>query len=367
MSSVRPVRATIDMPWAARAIRRAKPYAWLAITGATIALPSSVLAATPTGTAGGPSSEPEVSLLSRLLDIAVPLVAIAVVLAVLIGLAVVVARLAGPPVAPASVLGPPESKASRRSLAMWLSVLVTIGALVVGVLAGREIAYERSVGGLEGVLGGAILIAFLVVAVVGLVAVGLIATTIRHGHVSRAIGTMLAAAGFLTIGAFGGGATAGAAGGLYHQPVVLQATGQAHVELQAGAVPFVARDGGRAECRSVPDGSTVADVTALELGKLGSGGLRATVSLPAAGSYAASAEFWIDGADVLEGSIQPFWQGSVQFSEISADGASGRLTFNGLEQENGAGKPAAESSSPTSATDWPSTITGTLDWTCQPW
>jgi hypothetical protein len=321
-----------------------------------------------TGTTGGPSTEPEVSLLSRLLGVAAPLAAIAIALGVVIGLAFVTARIGGPTVEPAPSPGSAESNGSRSTIGRTLSVLVAVGACIVGVVAGRAIAYLRSIGDLSGILDTAFLTFLLIVAVVGLALIGLIATKIRQGHVSRAIGTILAAAGLLAMGALGGGVTASAFGGLYHEPAVLEAAGATHFEMQAGAVPFVARDGGRAECRSVPDGRTVADVTALELGELGSGTLRATLSLPAQASDGATAEFWIDGGDLPDGSIQPFWRGSVQVTEIGADGASGKLIFTSLELEGGAEKPNSESPAPTSAAPgWPSTISGVLGWSCQPW
>jgi len=368
MPSERPVGATIHPPLAARLIRGTTRLAWLVVIAATVAAPASVFGATPPGTTGGPTTEPEVSLLSRLLGVAAPLAAIAVALSVVIGLAFVVARIAGPTVGPAAAPSSAESNVSRSAIGRPASVLVAVGACVVGVLAGRAIAYEGSVGGLAGVLGAGILSFFLIVAVVGLALVGLIATKIRHGHVSRPIGTLLAAAGLLATGALGGHATAAAFGGLYHEPVVLEATGATRFDMQAVAVPFVARDGGRAVCRSVPDGRTVADVTALELGELGSGTLRATLSLPAQASDGAAAEFWIDGGDLSDGSIQPFWRGSVQVTEIGADGASGKLIFASLERENGAEKPISESPAPTSAAPgWPSTISGLLSWSCQPW
>lgn len=366
MSSVRPVRATTHRPLAARSILGAARLACPMAIAATIATTASVFGDTPPGTTGG--EEPEVSLLSHLLDIAAPVAAIAVALGVVIGLGFVVARIGGPAVAPSSGAGSAEPNGSRSAIGTTLSVLVVAGACVIGVLVGRAIAYQASVGGLGGALGVGFLSFLLIVTVVGLAAVGLVATKVRHGHISRAIGTILAAAGLLTAGAIGGHATAAAFGGLHHEPVVLEATGQTRFELQAGTMPFVTRDGGRAVCRSVPDGRNVADVTALELGELGSGTVRATLTLPVQASDVATAEFWIDGGDLPEGSIQPFWRGSVQITESGADNASGKLTFKGLDRSSGGALPKPASSDPTSgASDWPSTLSGALSWTCQPW
>ena len=244
---------------------------------------------------------------------------------------------------------------------------MAVGACIVGVLAGRAIAYQGSVGGF-GAVDAAVLSFFLIVAVVGLVLIGLIARKFRHGQVSPAIGTLLAAAGLLAVGALGGSATAAAFGGLYHEPVVLAAAGQTQVELQAGAIPFVARDGGRADCSSGPDSQAVARITALDLGELGSGTLRATIGVPGQAADGATAELFIDGGDLPEGSMQPFWSGPVQLAELGGEGASGKLTFTSLGLSNAAEKPEQGSSGPTSAAPgWPATISGSLSWTCQPW
>jgi len=140
------------------------------------------------------------------------------------------------------------------------------------------------------------------------------------------------------------------------------------VELQAGAIPFVARDGGRADCSSGPDSQAVARITALDLGELGSGTLRATIGVPGQAADGATAELFIDGGDLPEGSMQPFWSGPVQLAELGGEGASGKLTFTSLGLSNAAEKPEQGSSGPTSAAPgWPATISGSLSWTCQPW
>lgn len=151
-------------------------------------------------------------------------------------------------------------------------------------------------------------------------------------------------------------------------PLVLDATGSTHIEMPRGALPFVARDGGRAACRSGPDSLKVADVTALELGELGSGTLRAMLGLPLETSDKASAELFIDGGDLPEGSYQPFWTGPVRITESHDDGASGTMTFHNLtlEPDPGAMK-SGSTGAPADAGGWPATLSGTLSWTCQPW
>jgi hypothetical protein len=47
-------------------------------------------------------------------------------------------------------------------------------------------------------------------------------------------------------------------------------------------------------------------------------------------------------------------------SGISADHASGRFAFDGLSQR-------VDDKMPAPGSEWPSTISGELSWTCQPW
>lgn len=256
-------------------------------------------------------------------------------------------------------------------LGMSLSGAFAAGACVIGILVGRSIAYAKSVSDFGGALEAAVLSFLLIAAVVVLVLVALIATKLRHGHMSQPIATILAAAGLLAIGALGGHTTAAAFGGLYRQPIVLQATGQTTIDLQAGDVPFAARVAGEATCDSVPDGQAVASITALALGELGSGTLRAHLSLAAEGSdsVGATAEFWIDGGDLAEGSAQPSWNGPVRVTEIGPEGTTGKLIFTNLEGfSNDPALKGPESPAATSgAGEWPSTISGVMGWTCEAW
>lgn len=138
--------------------------------------------------------------------------------------------------------------------------------------------------------------------------------------------------------------------------------------MQAGELAFTPRVGGEAVCVSVPDGQAVEGITALELGELGSGTLRAMLRLPADDPDGATAEFWIDGGDLPEGSLQPFWNGSARITEIGSDGATGKLIFNALAGVNDPALKGPESPAATPvASEWPSTISGVLGWTCQPW
>ena len=150
-------------------------------------------------------------------------------------------------------------------------------------------------------------------------------------------------------------------------PVVLLAAGATRlVAISGGAVRFVALDGGRAQCQSVPDGLAVEGVTALELGKLGSGTLRGMLGLPGSSSAAASIELLVDSGEFVEGSFQPFWRGPVKVTESHDQGASGTVTFSGLRLEADAGSKPGLSPLP-GVGHWPATLTGRMSWSCEPW
>jgi hypothetical protein len=148
-------------------------------------------------------------------------------------------------------------------------------------------------------------------------------------------------------------------------PVVLEASGATRGVAIGGAMPFVALDGGRARCQSAPDSQAVAGVTALELGELGSGLLRATLGLAAQTSGAASVELFIAGG-LAEGAFQPFWTGPVKVTASHGGGASGTVTFSRLKLEVAAGSKPGMSPLP-GIHDWPATLSGALSWSCEPW
>jgi hypothetical protein len=268
-----------------------------------------------------------------------------------------------PPVEPRS-RGLRLASRTRSLLARCVSLFVLIAAIGFGIYLGRAIAYYGSLGDLGGILAVGVLRFVLIAPVVGLVVVGLIATKLRHGKPNLAIWTILTAGGLLTVGAIGGSVTAAATGGLYQAPLVLSATGETRTELTAGTMPFVGQEAGRADCRSVDNGRAVAMVTALEVGRLGAGTMRATLSVAGTGSDGATAEFWI--ADVPDGTLQPFWRGYVQVIDSSANGASGRLAFDLPRAEDAPPKGGA-SAVPAATSAWPPAISGTLSWSCQPW
>jgi hypothetical protein len=106
-----------------------------------------------------------------------------------------------------------SSGTRRADLAKAASVVLAVGAGVVGIIVGRQVAYLWTSGEFGG-LDAIIVTLVLGTTVVGLASIGLIARKIRHGQGSLAIGTILASAGLLALGALGGDATAAATGGL---------------------------------------------------------------------------------------------------------------------------------------------------------
>ena len=353
---------------AKRWFRRAASIAWsIGAIAAYAAGPAGVLAATPTGTGTEPITGPSIGPFDMLFNVLPALAAIAagVVVAVLLG--TVVAAIGGP-VERASAGGPAATN-GRATPAWRRPWFIAIGgaALVIGVLCGRAIAYSASQGGL-GVLGAGLLIVLVGAVVVVLCVIAVVATTIRRGHVSRAIVNVFAAAGLLAAGTLGGSATAAATGGLYRTAVVLEAPGETTLRLDTATLPFATRGGGGATCQSDPDGRTVVGIMALELGELGPGTLRATVSLPLAASEPATAEFFVDAGDLPEGSVPPSWNGRILVSGMSTDRASGRLAFDALPRAAMDKLPEDQSSAAVAMDKvWPATISGEMTWSCQAW
>lgn len=259
---------------------------------------------------------------------------------------------------PISPAAPPRP---RSSVSTVVFAIVAIGAAVAGILVGREIALEQS---RRLLFAGAIPMFLLAIVVVGLGLVGLVGLGVRRGRLNLAIGTAFAASGLLAAGAVVGWATAAATGGTERAPVILQAAGTATLTMAADPGTFAAGDGGAATCELEQDGRGVAMVTALDLGQLASGTLRARVSLSTDEPDAGRVEFWIDGADLPEGADQPFWLGSA---EITWNDRAGRATFTDVRRESDPATGPGSGAASISADGWPATFSGTLGWICEPW
>ena len=335
---------------------------WTTAIAAFVAGPVSVLAATPIGAGGEPTSAPSAGPIDLLLNVLPALAAITGGVVIAILLATAVAAIGGP-------AGSAPANGSRATPAWRRPWFFAIGgpALVIGVLCGRAIAYSASQGGLS-VLGAGILVVLVGAVVVVLCVIAVVATTIRRGHVSGAIVNVFAAAGLLAAGTLGGSATAAATGGLYHATVVLEAPGETIFRLDSATLPFASRGSGEATCQSDPDGRTVVGILALQLGELGPGTLRANISLPVAASEPATAEFFVDAGDLPEGSVPPSWNGRILVSGVSTDHASGRLAFDALPRASMDKLPDDQSSAAVAVGKiWPPTISGEMTWSCQAW
>jgi hypothetical protein len=334
----------------------------VSIGAALLVSPAMALAATPEGTTGGSGIVPGPDPVSTLVEIVMKVAAIAIALAILVALGYGVAHIGGRAATAASE-GHPERHGSR--VGRTAIVLVAAVAAVIGVLAGREIAQARSAGGF-GFIGAAVISLFVIAVVIGLLIVGLVATKFRHGHVSSAIASLLAAAALLTVGTIGGGAAASAFGGLYHEPVTLEARGETRIAMRTTGGTFVAKDGGLASCHSTPDGRGVGGLTALDLGELGPGTLRAGLDFWGPRPDQAGGSFFIDGADIPDGASQPTWTATVVIVQTAADGASGKLTFEGRADAVDFKDPGGSVGAP-AASGWPAQIAGTITWTCGSW
>ena len=350
-------------PWFRRA---ASLVWWTTALAAFVAGPMSVLAATPVGGGGEPTSPPSPGPMDLLLNVLPLLAAVTggVVIAILLGTAV--AAIGGPAGSAAGSAAANGSRATPAWRRPWF-IAIAGTALVMGVLCGRAIAYSASRGGLS-VLGAGILVILVGAVVVVLCVIAVVATTIRRGHVSRPILNVFAAAGLLAAGTLGGSATAAATGGLYRTAVVLETPGETNLRLDAATLPFAKRGAGVGTCQSDPDGRTVVGILALELGELGPGTLRANISLPVAASEPATAEFFVDAGDLPEGSVPPSWNGRILVSGLSTDHASGRLAFDALPRASMDKLPGDQSAAAVAMDKvWPASISGEMTWNCQAW
>jgi hypothetical protein len=284
---------------------------------------------------------------------------------VVVGLAVarIGSRARAAEVAAADAGGAGDDVADQPSTQAGLLRLAVLGlpliaAAGLGLIFGRQAAYNRSLGGLEGVFA----YVTLIVEVGGLVLLALGVATVawlsRGRRGSTAIRTLLLTAGALVVGAVAGQLTAPVTGGEYVAPVILRAGGQGTLALDGTTPAFVGATNSQVQCESVPDGRSLQSVLGLAFGELGTGTVRGTVS--GTGS-SWTVELYIDGGDVPEGAEQPFWNGPAVVDGVVPDGTTGRVTFTDLQPEAGKGAVAS------APAGWPATLSGSLRWSCQPW
>ena len=234
-------------------------------------------------------------------------------------------------------------------------------------MGGRTLAYEQSLGGLTGITGAALLSFGIGLAVVALVVLGLVASMRGAGPKTSVVMPWFASAGVLVIGALVGNLSAPLLGGTYREPVVLTAAAGVSLQLDPVSMSFVSQDQGQAECRSQPDGRTMVSLSALDLGRLGPGTVRAGLTLPDGSNPAPAIEIFIDGGSLPDGAAPVSWSGTASVANLGADQRSGQLTFLDLRLATLSGKPAADPSATGAVIGWPLSLSGGLRWTCGPW
>ena len=326
---------------------------------AEVALPGPILAATPTRNPLEPISEPPVEPMST---IAGPVVTVAVVLglvAAVVLLGFVIARIGGQrEVSPAPGVSPPPRFLARSPIGRGIALIIAVSALAIGALLGNDVAKYLETGGFA-MLGAYIWIVTIVVGIVGLTAPAVVAWLVRRRRMSPAIATLLVAGVLLGTGAIGGAGAFGLARD-EREPVEFQAPGRVRVEIRGASPPFTARIDAAAECSSVADDRSVGSVSALDVGELGSGTVRASISLVSSADQVPSIDLFVDGGDLPEGSEQPFWSGPLLVIQAAAD--TGRASFEGVD------RVAEPDPPPSTGTDpWPDSLSGTITWTCDPW
>jgi hypothetical protein len=244
---------------------------------------------------------------------------------------------------------PARSRGSRAFLIA--AVVVTALFLAIGAFVGYSGAIVQTRGGFEGTFG----IFGVVVVVGGMALVLAIVGGIAHAFEATRSGGRIArwSAGAVIAGAVVGAAAVPVLGLRYHEPIVTLTQGSATLALP-GTAEFVGLDPGSAECNSVPDGTTIEGVSALDLGTLRGSTMHAQVQ-PPLGSAGGSVSLSVDpnDGDPLN---QPTWGGQATFSATD-DGRSGTVTFEVLALE-------LDPKMTTPDAAWPRSLTGTLTWTC---
>jgi hypothetical protein len=336
-----------------------------------MALPQISLADTPTPNPLDPIIEPPIDPLGNVSGLVGPLIAIGVLIVLvggLIGAGITLSRIGGHPApAPAPEASGPAAlqRASLTSsyvaaslVGRAIALVLLLSAMFVGAAAGREITRASSIGGMSSI-GAAFVFVLLGLVIVALGVPGIVAL-VRRRQMSPAIATVLATAALLGIGAVGGSATF-AVGGIDQVPAPLQAAGRMQVEVRGGSVPFSPRAGATADCTSDIAGATVVGVAALDAGELGSGTLRASVGGLAHLDRIGVVELFIDGADVVDGSAQPFWNAPLQILTLGPDGLTGNGSFEHARLVTDQKEPTSSG-----AGAWPAVLSGTISWTCDP-
>jgi len=228
-----------------------------------------------------------------------------------------------------------------------------------GVIAGRTLAWNQSVGGLTAALGSGLVLFVALIGIVVLTVGAIVIASLASGSARKLRTFGLVVLG-VSIGFGLGYSTAAATGGTYRAPVVLERSGTATIALTTTGLDFEPTRGASTTCHSVPDGTDVESFSSLDLGELGvdgaAGTLRGNVGVVVANEPGvAVVSLWIDGGDLPEGAFQPFWEGRVSAGGTGA--ATGTVAFTTL--------PLSESPDPSlDVGPWPAALAGSIEWSC---
>ena len=237
----------------------------------------------------------------------------------------------------------------------FVLLLVVVAWLAGGIAVGRGYAWSQSVGGMSAAFSS---VGF------GLAAVALLVFGLAAAVVERVIRAPRGAGGRVTgaavvaviAGIAAGNATAAATGGTYVEPIVLSSVGTINAVVSSPSATFRPTGDAPATCGSVADGNALEGVTALDVGELGGGTLRAFVWIDA--GTGVRLELFIDAADVQDG-VAPAWTGIVVVTAKSPDGMTATVTFDDL-------RPVTDPKLPTPAPPWADGLSGSLTWACEP-
>lgn len=239
-------------------------------------------------------------------------------------------------------------------LAWWTA------AFGAGVYAGYKIAYFPVDSSSWGVFGLLVAVPFWVAVTIAYIAIPALVAALLYralfkGRLPEARTVMIAAA--LYVAGVVAGIVMTPVLGLeyrYREPVVLEARGTMTLSLD-GLAGYAARSDVLAICGSMSDGEGVSEVSATAVGTLAGVDVDASI----AGIELEFPTVGIGGVPTVDFKFVG-WSGPAALVEETQGGRNGRVTFVGAALDNnGAGDPVPG--------DLPTTLSGTLTWSCGDW
>ena len=230
----------------------------------------------------------------------------------------------------------------------------------VGVYAGYKIAYYAVDSSSWGAIGLLVVVPFWVAVAAASITIpafltALLYRTLFKGSLPGARTVMVAA--LLYAVGVGVGYSITPMLGLeyrYREPVVLEARGTMTLSLD-GLAAYSARSDAFAICGSTPDGDAVSVVSATAVGMID--GLDVDASIAGIGLEFPSVG--IGGVPTADSKLVG-WSGPASLVELTQSGREGRVTFVGAALDNNGARGPAPGYLPT-------TLSGTLTWTCAEW